>query len=370
MTISLIKKPVFKKICVWTGIVLFFVIVFLLTGRSAKSSKGYEAPLPCVVVSKPVISTIKESITLSGYIEAKTMIPVIPFVSGTITEYSAEAGNYVEKDTILAKIDDAPFRQTLLQAEAAYFGYQSTFERIEKLYKSGATTQQNYDSAKAQNDAAKAQYDLAKLQFDYTEVKAPVSGTILLADQGVGSIGNQTTPVAVIADMDNLVVRLKVPEKYFDLFMLEKDSITISITRPGQAGLYEDAVTSATIETIAPYISAESKNFQVVCHIDDASLRFRPGMYVKVKASYRTHENAPVIPITARKMDGSCYIYNPDTKTVKYIALSDAVTDNDYFLVPDEYKNNYFVLDGQNIIFDGQEVTISEFFGKTDEGKL
>ncbi|MCQ2578829.1 MAG: efflux RND transporter periplasmic adaptor subunit [Treponema sp.] len=366
MKYSLRKNPVLKKLCIWAAIVLLFTLIFILTGRSKSSSKGYQAPPPCVVISKPLISTVKESITLSGYVEAKTMIPVVPFVSGTITEYNVQAGDFIEKDSVIAKIDDAPFKQSLLQAEAAYFGYQSTFERIEKLYKSGATTQQNYDNAKAQNDAAKAQYDLAKLQYDYTEVKAPVSGTVLQADLGVGSIGSQSTPVAIIADMDNLVVRLKVPEKYFDLFMLEKDSITISVTRPGQKNMYEDATATASIENIAPYISADSKNFQVVCHIDDTSLRFRPGMYVKVTASYKTHNNVPIIPVTARKMDGSAYIYDPETKTVEYITLENVISDNTNFIVPDQYKDAYFVTDGLNTIFDGQVVTVSEYFGKKD----
>ena len=62
---------------------------------------------------------------------------------------------------------------------------------IEKLYKAGSTTQQNYDSAKAQADASKAQYDLAKLQMDYTEVRAPVDGTILETDfRGLYSVYN------------------------------------------------------------------------------------------------------------------------------------------------------------------------------------
>ena len=60
-----------------------------------------------------------------------------------------------------------------------------------------------HDSAKAQADASKAQYDLAKLQVDYTEVRAPVDGTILIADQAVGGIGNQSQPVAVLADLTN-----------------------------------------------------------------------------------------------------------------------------------------------------------------------
>ncbi len=347
--------------------VIGIIIVLLLVAAAgiwfftgSDTSAGYVPPQPAVVVSKPVMGTIADSITISGYVEAKAMIPVVPFVQGTITEYNVQAGDYVEKDQVLAKIDDAAYRQQFLQAEAGYWGYQSTFERVENLYKSGAATQQNYDSTKAQRDAAKAQYDLAKLQLDYTEVKASVSGTVLIADQAVGAIGVQTSPVAVIADLADQVVRLKVPEKYFDLFMMEKDHIRISVLRPGQTGMYDDAETTATIETIAPYVNPESKNFVVVCRLDNPGERFRPGMYVKVTAVYRTYENQPLLPLTARKLDGSCYTYNPSTQAVTYHLFENMVTDNNNFAVPGEYAGSLFVIDGINTILDGQTVTARE----------
>ena len=351
------------------GVIIFILIVAAVAAYFVLSSakpKTEEAAPPAVVIQKPAIDTVVEGLTISGYVEAKAMIPVVPFVSGTITEYPVMAGDFVTKDTVIAKIDDAAYRQQMLQAQAAYFGYESTFSRVESLYKSGSTTQQNYDSAKAQRDAAKAQYDLAQLQLDYTEVKAPVDGTILIADQAVGSIGTQTTPLVVIADLNDLVIRLKVPEKYFDLFQLQKDSIVVTVTRPAQKDLYEDAVSSCTIENIAPYISAESKNFQVVCHIDNPGERFRPGMYVKVSAAYQIHENVPTIPITARKLDGAIYTYNPEDNKVYYHDFSDVITDTSHLIVPEELKNEYFVVDGITKVFDGQVVNVIS--GKDDSG--
>ncbi len=333
-------------------------VFFIVSGDKNKVS--YQAPLPAIKIQKPVMGEVSESLTLSAYIEAKAMIPVVPFVAGTIMDYDIKAGDYVEKDQVLARIDDAPYRQQLLQAEAALSAYESTYNRISKLYKVGAATQQDYDSVKAQYDAGKAQYDMAKLQMDYTLVKAPVSGTVLVADQAVGSIGTTTSPVAVIADMDNLVVRLKVPEKYFDLFQLRRDSIKMTVTRPGMKDMYGDAVTSASIENIAPYISAESKNFQVVCHLDDVQDRFKPGMYVKVSATYNTHNDVSIMPLTTRKLDGSAYIYNPDTNAVKYIELNNVVQDNSNFIIPEEYSDCWFVTDGQNVVFDGQQVRVVE----------
>ena len=338
--------------------VIFVLLTILVTRKKPVEEK--EDAVPAVVIEKPVNGTLVESVTISGYVEAEAMIPVVPFVSGTITEYPARAGDFVEKDTMLAKIDDEPFRQQMLQAQASYSAAKSTFDRISNLYKSGSTTQQNYDSAKAQADAAKAQFDLAKLQLDYTEVRAPVDGTILIADQAVGDIGNQSQPVAVLADLSNQVVRLKVPEKYFDLFTLERDNLSVKITRPAEKNMYEDAVTTATIENIAPYVSPESKNFIVVCHLDEPGDRFRPGMFVKVQVAYKTYENVPLISLKARKMDGSFYIYNEADSTVKFVEGNNFPVDGTNFIVPEEYRNSYIVLDGQNFVFDGQKVRVFE----------
>lgn len=359
LSLTLLRENKILRYSLFAGVAIIFVLLtFLVTRKKPVAEKP--DTIPAVVIEKPHIGKLVESVTISGYVEANAMIPVLPFVSGTITEYPARAGDFVEKDTLLAKIDDAPFRQQMLQAQAAWFAAQSTFDRIENLYKAGATTQQNYDSAKAQADASKAQYDLALLQVDYTEVKAPVDGTILIADQAVGGVGNQSQPIAVLADLSNQVVRLKVPEKYFDLFTLERDSLQVTVTRPAEKNMYEDAVTSATIENIAPYVSPESKNFIVVCRLDEPGNRFRPGMFVKVQVAYKTYENVPLISLKARKLDGSFYVFNEADSSVKFVNGDELPLDGTNFIVPEEYRNSYIVMDGQNFVFDGQKVRVFE----------
>ena len=358
---SLAVKKV-KKVLIFCAVAVFFFILILLVTNKKKDEQKAET-LPVVVIQKPVRQNLVESISISGYIEAKSMIPVVPFVSGTITEYPVSVGDYVEKNQLLAKIDDKPFRQQMIQAEAAYFAAKSTYDRVESLYKAGATTQQNYDTTRAQYDANKAQYDLAKLQLGYTEVCSPISGTVLVADQAVGDIGNQQSPVAIVADLNNLVVRLKVPEKYFDLFVSEKENLSVKITRPAEKNLFEDAVSPAIIENIAPYVSPQNKTFEVVCRLTQNSERFKPGMFVKVQIAYKTYENVPVIPLNAKKMDGSFYIYDEESQTVhfqmpdKQKSIS-SVNDGINFIVDEQFADSYFVIDGQNFVFDGQKVRL------------
>ena len=338
--------------------VIFVLVVFIILNFSKKETEGYTSPPPAVEIIKPENKDINQSISISGYVEALDMIPVVPFVSGTIMEYPIKSGMQINKGELIAKIDDEPYKQQMLQAKAAYLGYQSTFERVENLYKANAATQQNYDSAKAQRDAAKAQYDLAILQMSYTEVTSPSTGTVLMAPLAKGSIGSTQQPLAIIADLSKQVVRLNVPEKYFDLFNQDKTKISAIIKRPGLDGFSEDTSSVATIDTISPYIQPESKTFQVVFNLTNNLDLFRPGMYVDVIVNYAEYKNVPTLPLEVLKVDGSCYIYNEENKSVEYKNFSTQIRDEKYFMIPEELANENFVINGQGFVFDGQKVVV------------
>ena len=338
--------------------VIFVLVVFIILNFSKKETEGYTSPPPAVEIIKPENKDINQSISISGYVEALDMIPVVPFVSGTIMEYPIKSGMQINKGELIAKIDDEPYKQQMLQAKAAYLGYQSTFERVENLYKANAATQQNYDSAKAQRDAAKAQYDLAILQMSYTEVTSPSTGTVLMAPLAKGSIGSTQQPLAIIADLSKQVVRLNVPEKYFDLFNQDKTKISAIIKRPGLDGFSEDTSSVATIDTISPYIQPESKTFQVVFNLTNNLDLFRPGMYVDVIVNYAEYKNVPTLPLEVLKVDGSCYTYNEENQTVQYRSFSTQIRDDKFFMIPSELQNESFVINGQGFVFDGQKVVV------------
>lgn len=334
------------------------VVVGLRYFLDTRKKTTYEAPHPAVVIQRPVRTTIERSVVLSGHVEADAMIPVVPLVSGTIMEYPVKAGDYVTEGDIVAVIDKRPYEQQMLQAEAAYLASQSTFERVDGLYAANAVSRQNYDEAKAQRDAMLAQYDLAKIQLGYAEVTAPVSGTVLMAPSAKGSIGTSQQPVAVIADLENLVVRLDVPEKYFDLFSTNRRKLKAQVIRPASGNLSPEARSEVTIETIAPYIQPQSKVFEVVCRLQENLDDFRPGMYVKVGIVYETQDNVPALAQTVRKVDGSCYGYDEQSGTAKWIELTPTIENDQLFAVPKDYADLWFIVEGQHQVFDGQDVTV------------
>jgi RND family efflux transporter MFP subunit len=356
------KEKIKKKIGV---VILRYIVLFLILGLLVlfvnysienKEVVTYVSPTPSVVVESPKMGVIEKSVELPTYVEAKNMIPIIPFVSGTIDEYSVAVGDYVEKDQVLAQIDTSIFEQQKLQAEAAYTAYLATYNRVQRLYENGSTSEQNFDEVKAKMEASKAQLEQAKTQLGYATVKASVSGTVLLAPLAKGSVAASPNPVAVIADLTDQIVNIQVPEKYFNIFNENKDEMSVIVTRPN-----DGSSTTASVISIDPYIKPESKVFILKCQLTGDLTNFRPGMYTLATITYARDENVPLLPQSARKTDGSVYYYDPSDASANYISSDDLniIMENDeVFEIPSSLAKFNFIVDGQNTVFDKQKVNI------------
>jgi membrane fusion protein, multidrug efflux system len=318
----------------------------------------YQDPPPPVVITKPTIGAINRQIIFPGYIEANAIIPVVPLVSGTITEFPAKVGASVEENELLAVIDDRPYKQQLLQAQASALVAQTTFDRVEKLHTAKATTDQAYEQAKAQRDATLAQLELAKLQLGYARVVAPVAGTILSTTASVGDIAGNQVPIAILANLDHLVVRLAVPERYFDTLLANTDNLKALVFRQSADGNTNLQTTQAVIESIAPYVRPQSKTFEVVCRLVGDTASLRPGMQVSVALVYETLEQASVLRQSDRTRDQAVYIYDAGTSTARWTELVPLAEDESHFALPIGYEDTWFIVEGQHVVFDGQLVTV------------
>ncbi len=340
-------------------------ISYTFLGQREKTS--YVDPPPPVVVTQPTIGSLEQSITLSGTVEAKAFIPVIPFVSGTIQEYLVKEGDYVEQDEVIAIIDRQAYEQQLAQAQAAYSVAQSTYERINRLYEAKATTQQSREQALAQRDATKAQLELATLQLDWATVTAPVAGTLLSIPSAAGNIASSSQPVAIMADLSQLVVKLHVPERYFDIISENAEHLSASIERPRQSG--PQASNSAPkralaeVEGVSSYIQPQSKTFLVTCLLTEGHTDFRPGMHVQVNLIYERYDDVPLVSQTVRTIDGNAYLYDPEEERAKWIELNPIAENNLYLVLPPELAEASFIVDGQHRLFDGQRITVVDYQG-------
>ncbi len=307
-----------------------------------------------VSVIQPTFGKLTQELQLNGYIESETTITVVPKISGTLDNLYVDIGDEVKKDEVIAEIDSESYELTLQQAEASYLAAKSTYERTKQLYDAQATSRQNYDQAKSQYDAAKSQYELARLHYTYTTIRSPIDGTVLKKHTAAGSLVGPQVPIMTIGDLDNLEIKAKIPEKYYELFVNKKNGIPVTLTLPA----LQNRKLPARIETVSPYISPETKNFEAVCKISGDFSTVRPGMFINMTFVLDEVLEVYYLPFQALVGGEHLWFVDPRENTAHRIDYSLSYYTNDYFKVPEKYKEYLFILEGQHFLRQGQKVKL------------
>ncbi|MBN2873509.1 MAG: efflux RND transporter periplasmic adaptor subunit [Spirochaetales bacterium] len=323
-------------------------LVFRLVMTSRVAAPPDMPPIP-VRTMKPVYGDLVKTLELNGHIESETMVTVLPLVSGVLQELLVDVGQPVRKGQIVARIDAERYELQLKQAQAAYLSAKSSYERLEQLYRANAATQQSYEQAKGQYEAYASQYELARIQLDYANVKSPVDGVVLVRHSTAGSIAAPERPLITVGDLGDLIVRARVPERYYEAFLAGKESMRIDLTRTG------DVVSSGVIRSVSPFVSAETKNFEVVVSIPSAPESMRPGMFVSLKFELARWIGVYSLPYEA--LSGGLLWWVSDG-----MALNEAFTPADAtdvsFVVPPVWSDRDVIIEGQYFARSGAPVTV------------
>ncbi len=189
---------------------------------------------------------IRETITASGEIQARTKISIGTSVMGEIKALHVKDGQDVKAGDPLVTIDQERLKQGLLQAQAALEGVrqdagrlkaaktraEENFTRMESLFKQGLISDEEYRQARLnretsalsfQSAEANVQQSVANLasmrdSLSKSELRAPISGRVtgLKALKGETAIpGQSNLPGAmlmVISDMSEIIAEIKVNE--------------------------------------------------------------------------------------------------------------------------------------------------------------
>lgn len=331
----------------------FFGLRYYFSSREVVS---YQAPLAPVRTVRAKLSDIEQSISFTGYIESEQMVAVVPFVSGTILEYDIKEGDRLEKDQVVARIDSEPYRLQALQAEAQATALESAYQRISNLYQSNAVSRQELESIEAQRDAADAQKALADLQLSYADIKAPISGTVVINKGSVGSIATNTDYLAIMADMDALVINLNVSYAYYDVINENKDNLSITVSDESRA-----LVSSAEVVSISPMIDPLSRSFNLKLRLDRPE-GFALGSSCTVDITYDRISDVYTLPVNVLRLDDS--LYYVEDGVAHYIEYKPLYENDDLISAPEGMEGLDFVIEGQNSLFDGQNVRILEAQGE------
>jgi membrane fusion protein (multidrug efflux system) len=257
--------------------------------QAKEADKGPDAiPVEVAAVARRPISA---SYSGTAPLEARGESQVVAKTSGVALQVLAQEGQIVRAGQVLVRIDRARPALQAAQAEAQVRKLEANYQRARQLEAQKMVSANDLDQLKYDLENARAVYNMARLELSYTDVVAPISGTIASRSIKPGNFVQINTPIFRIVDNSRLEATLNVPER--DLETL-KAGLPVSLQVDALPGKSFDG----KVDRIAPVVDAGSGTFRVVCAFEGGGL-LQPGMFGRIRIDYDQRADALVIPRTA-----------------------------------------------------------------------
>ena len=316
--------------------VLPAVIVVAAAGVAAYFERG---ALQNFFMGPPVAATI----FLSGNIEAHQAVLGFKTVQSSVVELPFDEGQWVEKGTLIARLEDSDYRQQVAVNEAALEMQKRQFAAAEKnlaaaqrtvefsaadlefreaeykradfLLQKGSGTAEQRDQTyaafrqataahlrdQALENAAERQVELAQagirsaeetlklsqIVLGYTVLRAPFSGVIQVRQAELGEIMVPGTPVVTLSDLDHVWLRAYVNETDIGKVRYDQPATVTTDTYPGKT--YKGRVTFISS-------NAEFTPKSVETHAERVTLVYR----IRIDIHNPTRELVPGMPADAK----------------------------------------------------------------------
>lgn len=262
---------------------------------------------------------ISVSAQAAGVIEPDTTVEVKSKASGEIFDIRVQTGEQVERGALMVRVDQRVPRNSLLQSEASLEVAQARLanaeaqkRRSDELYETQSITQTEYEAtlldyanAKAALVQAEVAVENDRIAMDDTDVRAPITGTIIAKNVERGQvISSPTRDVAggtvllTMADLTLVQVRTLV------------DETDIGKIRPGlratvSVAAYPNQPFEGQVLKIEPMAETQQNvtMFPVLIRIRNTDGLLRPGMNAEVEISIGSREGVLAVPNTALRTD-------------------------------------------------------------------
>ena len=269
-------------------------------GKDKKAEDGEEdeadeaVPIEVFVLGRGPIESV---LRFSTNLEAESEVQVFSEAARQVRQLFVEEGDDVRRGQVLIRLQNEQQQTSLSRVESQLAKARKDFERQESLYRQNLISEQLYNTAVYDIEQLELALSDAKRELSYTEVRAPISGTVTERFVNVGDHMTMNQHLFDIVDFDSIVARVYVPEK------------ELVRTRVGQdARLFADATGGderrGTVDRIAPRVDPRSGTVKVTISIP-RNQALLPGMYVSVELITEVHDNAILLPKKALVYDAS-----------------------------------------------------------------
>jgi len=195
--------------------------------------------------------------------------------------------------------------------------------------------------------------DDARRQLEYTEVRAPIAGTISARLVNLGDLVNVNQHLFDLVDFNSIVARVYLPEKELSSLAVGQPVRVTSTALPG-------VEFAGHVKRIAPVVESKTGTVKVTVGFTEVG-QLRPGMYVEVAIVTATRDDALLISKRSLVYDADqIFAYRLGTnRTVERVLVEPRLADRDNLEPARGFsEGDQLVVAGQTGLKDGASVRL------------
>ncbi|MDY4919977.1 MAG: efflux RND transporter periplasmic adaptor subunit [Phascolarctobacterium sp.] len=333
--------------------------------EKARAEKMSRVRTVSVTTGHATRQTIVPKLSFSGSLDPEWQAEVAAKVDGRLEKVYVQEGDAVHKGQVLAILEQIDTNANELAARGSYLDAQTNLRkaetdlvRYEKLYASGAVSQQTVDDYRFARDNAIAKLEAARGNLQSMESKS--AGTVLVAPaDGIvakryyqeGYYAKAGTAIFAIADISKLKTVIHIPEGQVAGVAVGNEA---SIALPA----YPNKQIVGKVTRIAPVADLPSHTFAAEVSVDNHE-GLRAGVYANVSLVVEPRENVLTIPPHAIVMrDDQQTIFIADEKgVIQRRVLNVGYTDDKVAeILGGITEEDLIVVEGQNKLREGVKI--------------
>jgi RND family efflux transporter MFP subunit len=404
---KVIGKKQMKKLL--SGLIIFAIIVIVgwqaykrITATAGPGfGRGRSAVAVAVEIQPIRKGVIKDIGIFTGSLFPKSQFVVAPKAAGWLKKLLVNVGDTVQQNQVIAILEDEEYRQQVEQAKAelqvakanAEKGSsdlelaQREFERAKALREKQIASASELEEAEAAYNACQTQLKVslaqvsqketalraAELRLSYTRVQAfwedgdearvvgerfVDEGTLLQANQPIVSVLENKPLTAVV-------------------YVVERDYPKVSVGQSANitTDAYPDKTFTGSIVRIAPLLKESSRQARVEIELPNSEELLRPGMFIRARIDFASHDNATLIPLAAlvrRNDQQGVFIADRDNLKARFVPVTVGIISGESAEIrePSNFGESGFVVTmGNHLLEDGSDITLPEMIPSKESGK-
>jgi RND family efflux transporter MFP subunit len=304
-------------------------------------------------VAEVVVTELKKEdfnhyIEVQGKIDGDQNVAVSSKMIGVVTDIFVQEGQEVIKGQVLAQLDDAILRQSLVSLDSTLGYLTNLYNKQKRLWEQKIGSEVQYLTAKNTKEGIENNIKTIKEQMAQAKILSPINGTI--EDIPI-KLGQAVTPGVTTAFRIVNLSKVKVVSDIAEAYSAKlKTGNEVMIYFPDL-----DKEIKSKISFASKYINTVNRTFSTEIKLDNNDQEYRANMIAVVKINDYHVDSAITVPVNViQKLDGNDYVFTAEkNKDNKYIAkkvkVQIGLTYNGYSEVTDGLK------DGDKIITTGYQ---------------